>query len=170
MAKVVKPIPEGFHTVTAHLTVRDAAKAIDFYKKAFGAKEKMRMLSPDGKRVVHAELQIGDSIVFLADEFPEMSNATVSPETLGGRRTGGLNLYVEDADKVFGQAIQAGATSMMPVAEQFWGDRHGAVIDPFGHLWSVSTRVEELTQAEMEERAKAFHAKMAQQHAQKKTA
>lgn len=169
MAKTVRPVPEGFHTVTPHLTVRDGAKAIEFYKKALGAQEKMRMTSPDG-RIVHAELKIGDSIVFLADEFPNMPGGTVSPETLGGRRTGGINLYVEDADKLFDQAIQAGATSLMPVSDQFWGDRHGALIDPFGQLWSVSTHVEDVSQQELEERAKAWYAKMAQQQAERKTA
>ena len=116
MSKAVKPVPEGFHTVTAHLTVRDAAKAIAFYQAAFGAQQKNRMTGPDG-RVVHAELRFGDSIVFLADEFPGMPGGTVAPETVGGRRTGGINLYVEDADQLFDQAVRAGATPVMPVAD-----------------------------------------------------
>ncbi len=167
MTKAIKPVPEGFHTVTAHLTVRDAAKAIDFYKRAFGAQERMRMAGPDG-RIVHAELQFGDSVVFLADEFPGMPGGTVAPETVGGRRTGGINLYVENADQLFEQAVAAGATQVMPVADQFWGDRHGAVLDPFGHLWSVSTHTEDLTQQEIEARSREFFAKMASQ--QRKTA
>ena len=166
MSKAVKPVPEGFHTVTAHLTVRDAAKAIAFYQAAFGAQQKNRMTGPDG-RVVHAELRFGDSIVFLADEFPGMPGGTVAPETVGGRRTGGINLYVEDADQLFDQAVRAGATPVMPVADQFWGDRHGAVLDPFGHLWSVSTHKEDLTEQEIEQRSREFFARMA---AQKKTA
>ena len=166
MSKAVKPVPEGFHTVTPHLTVRDAAKAIAFYKAAFGAQERNCLTAPDG-RVVHAELKFGDSIVFLADEFPGMPGGTVAPETVGGRRTGGINLYVEDADTLFEQAVRAGATPVMPVADQFWGDRHGAVLDPFGQLWSVSTHKEDLTEQEIERRSQEFFARMA---AQQKTA
>src|SRR5947209_14330564 len=122
MAVSAKPIPEGFHTVTPAIAVRDAAKAIEFYKKALGAQELVRMPSPDGK-IMHAELKIGDSIIFLADEFPErgMSRA---PQTLGGT-TGTLNLYVQDADTSFDKAIDAGGKVNMPVADMFWGDRYG---------------------------------------------
>ncbi len=167
MSKAVKSVPEGYHTVTAQLTLRDAAKAIDFYKKAFGAQEVFRMASPDG-RIAHAELKFGDSIVFLNDEFPEMPGGSRSPETLGGS-TGGINLYVEDVDSLFRRTIEAGATQLMPVADMFWGDRFGAIIDPYGHRWSIMTHKEDLSSAEVEERAKAFYAQMAQQ-AQKKTA
>ncbi len=167
MSKALKPVPEGFHTVTAQLTVRDGAKAIEFYKQAFGAQELFRMTSPDG-RVAHAELKIGDSIVFLNDEFPEMSGGARSPQSLGGT-TGGINLYVEDVDALFNRTLQAGAKQLMPLADMFWGDRMGAITDPYGHHWSILTHKEDLKPAELEERAKAFYAKMAQQ-AQKKTA
>jgi len=165
MARSKQPIPSGFHTVTPYLTVRDAAAAIDFYKKALGAEEIMRMPTPDGK-IGHAELKIGDSIIFLADEFPQMGNK--SPQTLGGC-TGGLYLYVEDVDKAFKRATDAGATTKMPVTDMFWGDRYGQVTDPFGHLWSLSTHVEDVSPEEMEKRSKEWAAQMAQQ-AQKKTA
>ncbi len=167
MSKAVKPVPEGYHTVTAQLTVKDGAKAIEFYKKAFGAQEIFRMASPDG-RIAHAELKIGDSIVFLNDEFPEMPGASRSPQSLGGT-TGGINLYVEDVDSLFNRSVQAGATQFMPVADMFWGDRFGAVTDPFGHRWSILTHKEDLSAEEVEQRAKAFYAQMAQQ-AKKKTA
>ncbi len=154
MARSKQPIPSGFHTVTPYLTVRDAAAAIEFYKKALGAEEIMRMPTPDGK-IGHAELKIGDSI-------------NKSPQTLGGS-TGGLYLYVEDVDKAFKRATDAGATVKMPVTDMFWGDRYGQVTDPFGHLWSLSTHVEDVSPEEMEKRSKEWAAQMAQQ-AQKKTA
>jgi PhnB protein len=165
MARSKQPIPSGFHTVTPYLTVRNATAAIDFYKKALGAEEIMRMPTPDGK-IGHAELKIGDSIIFLADEFPQMGNK--SPQTLGGC-TGGLYLYVEDVDKAFKRATDAGATVKMPVTDMFWGDRWGQVTDPFGHLWSLSTHVEDVSPEELEKRSKEWAAQMAQQ-AQKKTA
>jgi PhnB protein len=158
------PIPKGYHTVTPSLTVRNAAEAIEFYKKALGAEELMRMKSPDGK-VSHAELKIGDSIIFLNDELPNMGNK--SPQSLGGT-SGGLYLYVEDVDKTFKQAIQAGGKEKMAVTDMFWGDRYGQFADPFGHTWGISTRTRDLTEAEMAEEAKAFYAQMEQ--AQKKTA
>ena len=148
MAKV-KPIPDGFRTVTPHLVVRDAAKAIEFYKKAFGAKELFRMPGPAGK-LGHAEIQIGDSRLMLADEFPEFG--TKSPQALGGSPVN-IFLYVEDADKVFNQAVAAGATVTMPLADQFWGDRYGKFADPFGHQWSVATHVEDVAPEEMGKRA-----------------
>ncbi len=155
MAKT-SPIPEGFHTVTPSLTIKNAAAAIDFYKKAFGAEEIMRMNSPDGK-VAHAELKIGDSIIFLGDEC-DMGFAR-SPQTLGGT-TGGLCLYVPDVDKAYERAIKAGAQARMPVADMFWGDRYGNLSDPFGHVWALATHKEDLSEEEIEERAKAFYAKM----------
>jgi len=152
------PIPKGYHTVTPTLTVQNAAEAIEFYKKALGAEELVRMPSPDGK-ITHAELKIGDSIIFLADEIPNMGNK--SPQTLGGA-TGGLYLYVEDVDKLFARSISAGAKSTFPVTDMFWGDRMGNFTDPFGHSWSISTHNRDLSPAEVEEGAKQFYAQMEQ--------
>ena len=164
MAVSTKPIPPGFHTVTPSLVVRNAAEAIDFYKKALGAEEIMRMPDPSG-RISHAELKIGDSIIFLSDEFPNMP--TTSPQTLGGC-TGGFYLYVPDVDKSFQRAVDAGGKATMPVSDMFWGDRFDQFTDPFGHTWSISTHTKDLSPQEMEEGAKKFYAQMAQ--AQKKTA
>jgi PhnB protein len=158
MPASVKPIPEGFHTITPSLVVRDAAKAIDFYKKALGAEELVRMPSPDGK-IVHAELKIGDSIIFLSDEMPE--SPAKSPQTLGGV-TGVLNLYVQDVDKSFQRAVDAGAKVAMPLADQFWGDRYGSLADPFGYVWGLGTHKEDLNPQQMQERMKNFFAQMAQ--------
>jgi PhnB protein len=160
-----KAIPDGYHSAIPHLTVRNAAKAIEYYKKAFGAKERMRMPTPDG-RIGHAELEIGDSVIFLADEAPNMG-ASKSPETLGGC-TGGVMLYVEDVDTTFKKAVDAGGKAFMPVADMFWGDRFGSLVDPFGHVWSIATHKEDVAPAEMEKRAQDFYASMARQ--QKKTA
>ena len=153
----VKPIPEGYHSVTPYLTVDDAAAAIEFYKKAFGATERGRMETPDGS-IGHAELAIGDSILMLSDQFPQGS--TRSPKDLGGT-TGSIFMYVGDVDAVVARAIDAGATIAMEVADQFWGDRFGTVRDPFGHLWSVATHIEDVPPDEMAERAKAAMAAMA---------
>lgn len=152
----VKPIPDGYTTVTPYLIIRGAAAAIDFYKSAFGATELMRLPGPEGK-VMHAEIKIGSSIVMLADEFPEMGFN--GPQTLGGSPVGIL-LYVEDADALFHKAIQAGATEKKPLADQFYGDRSGTVEDPFGHVWTVATHVEDLTQEEIDKR----FAEQMQQH------
>lgn len=152
----VKPIPEGFHTLTTHLVVNDGAKAIEYYKKAFGAKEIARMPGPHGK-IMHAEIQIGDTRVMLNDESPEMGAR--SPKTLGGSPVT-LTLYVTDCDKVFKQAVAAGGTATMPMADQFWGDRYGTLKDPFGHQWAVATHKEDLTPEQMDERAQAFFAKV----------
>ena len=157
MARPVTPIPEGFHTLTPHLVVRGAAEAIEFYKKALGAQERSHMLGPDGK-VMHAELQIGDSIVFLADEMPT-PNGAKSPQTVGAS-TITLHLYVPDVDGAFKRAIAAGGKETMAVADQFWGDRYGTFTDPFGHTWGIATRKEELSRQEVEERAKEFFANM----------
>jgi PhnB protein len=151
-----QPVPEGYSTVTPYLAVEDAAAAIDYYKKAFGAKERVRMDAPDGK-IGHAELEIGDSIVMLSDPFPQAS--TKPPKELGGT-SASVFLYVEDVDSVVQDAIDAGATITMPVENQFWGDRFGSVTDPFGHLWSIATHVEDVPPEEMEERAKAAMAAM----------
>jgi PhnB protein len=157
-----KPIPDGFHTVTAALTVKNAAKAIDFYKKALGAQELMRMPSPDGK-IGHAELKIGDTIIFLSDELPNMGNK--SPQTLGGT-TASLYLYVQDVDSAFQKAVDAGGKTTMPVTDMFWGDRYGQFVDPFGHMWGISTHKEDLTDEETGKRAEEFFAQLEQ----KKTA
>jgi PhnB protein len=164
MSKAAKPVPEGFHTVTPHLVIRGAADAIEFYKKALGAQEVSRMAGPDG-RVMHAELKIGDSIIFLADEMPNPGSAK-SPQTLGGS-TATLHLYVPDVDATFNKAIAAGGKETMAVADMFWGDRFGTFTDPFGHSWGIATRKEDLTKQESEERARAFFASM---QAQRKSA
>jgi PhnB protein len=151
-----QPIPEGYHTVTPYLAVEDATEAIEYYTKAFGAKERVRMETPDGK-VGHAELEIGDSLVMLSDPFPQAS--TKPPNELGGTSVS-VFMYVEDVDAVVKQAVDAGATVTMDVADQFWGDRFGSVKDPFGHLWSIATHVEDVPPEEMAERAKVAMAAM----------
>src|SRR5262245_43683847 len=144
----VKRVPDGYHRVTPHLVVNNAAAAIDFYKKAFGAVEKGRMPGPGGK-LIHADLLIGESHVFLNDEFPDMG--AHSPVGLKGTPVT-LHLYVQDANAQFKQAVDAGATVVMPLADQFWGDRYGIVKDPFGHQWSIGSHMEDLTPAQMQER------------------
>jgi PhnB protein len=151
-----QPIPEGYRTVTPYLAVDDAAEAIEYYTKAFGAKERARMETPDGK-IGHAELEIGDSLVKLSDPFPQAS--TRSPKELGGTSVS-VFMYVEDVDAVVTQAVDAGAKVTMEIADQFWGDRFGSVMDPFGHLWSIATHVEDVPPEEMAERAKAAMAAM----------
>ena len=151
-----KPIPEGYHTVNPYLAVDDAAEAIEYYKKAFGAKERVRMETPDGK-IGHAELEIGDSLVMLSDPFPQAS--TRPPKELGGTSVS-VFMYVEDVDAVVKQAVDAGATVAMEVADQFWGDRFGSVQDPFGHSWSIATHVEDVPPEEIVERGKAAMAAM----------
>jgi PhnB protein len=158
MTRSNKPIPEGFHTVTPSLVVNDAAKAIEFYKKALGAEERMRMALPNGK-ISHAELRIGDSVIFLSDEMPNMGSK--SPQR-AGTTTGSLYLYVQDVDSAFKRAVDAGGKSTMPVTDMFWGDRFGAFVDPFGHTWGLSTHTEDLSEQEIESRAKDFYAQMAQ--------
>jgi PhnB protein len=151
-----KPIPEGYHTISPSLTVDGAAEAIEFYKRAFAATERSRMTMPDGK-IAHAELNIGDSVVMLNDSLPQAS--VQSPKHLGGTTTS-VFLYVEDVDSVVQDAIDAGATVTMPVADQFWGDRFGAVSDPFGHHWAIATHVEDLTPKEIAERGREAMASM----------
>jgi PhnB protein len=148
----VQPIPEGYNTVTPYLAVDGAAKAIEFYTRVLGATERMRMPGPDG-RVGHAELQIGDSVVMLADEFPDMGAR--SPKTIGGTPVS-IMVYVEKVDDVFKQALESGATSLQPVEDKFYGDRSGMFEDPFGHQWTVSTHVEDVPPDEMAKRAAAF--------------
>jgi len=153
----VKPIPDGYSTVTPYLIVRGGAAALDFYKRAFGAKELFRMDGPDGK-LGHAEIQIGNSRIMLADESPQM-NAR-SPKTLGGSPVG-IMLYVEDVDSRFSQAVTAGAKVVRPLMDQFYGDRSGTLEDPFGHQWTVATHKEDVPPAELQKRAEA----MMKQHA-----
>ncbi len=147
----VKPIPEGHHTITPHLVVRDAAAAIDFYRAAFGAEEVMRMPGPDGRTVMHGELKIGDSMVYLCDEFPQMG--AKGPKSIGGTPVT-LHMYVRDADAAFQRATAAGATVKMPLQDAFWGDRYGILEDPFGHTWSVGQHLEDLTPDQIARRAK----------------
>jgi PhnB protein len=157
MATTVNPIPTGLHTVTPYLTIRNAKKAIDFYKKAFGAEQVMCMDGPNGS-VMHAEIKIGDSIIFVSDEFAE--RGVLGPESRGGP-TSSLMLYVNDVDAVFNQAIKAGCTAIMPVAQQFWGDRFGKLSDPFGHQWAIATHVEDVPPEEMKKRSEAMAKQMA---------
>ena len=149
MAEKINPIPEGFHSVTPHLVVRGASEAIDYYKKVFGAVERFRMPGPDGKLIMHAELMIGDSIIFLCDEFPNME--LKSPPALHGSPVS-IHLYVDDVDEVFNRAVSAGGKATMPLQNMFWGDRFGEIEDPFGHHWSMASRVEELSPEEIERR------------------
>jgi len=151
MAGKAKPIPEGYHTITPSLTVRDCAKALDFYKKAFGAEERMRADGPDGK-IMHAEITIGDSIVMVNDEFPEQG--AVAPSTIGGTPVG-LWIYTKDADADYTRAVDAGATTDMEPDDMFWGDRMCALRDPFGHKWTLATHVEDVSPEEMQKRQKA---------------
>jgi PhnB protein len=160
----VKPVPDGYHTVTPHLTIRDAARAIEFYKAAFGAEQRGVMKGPDGK-IMHAELKIGDSIIMLSDEFPEMG--AVSPQTLGGSSTG-LHIYLDNVDSAFDKAVKAGAEVEMPVMDQFWGDRYGKLKDPFGHKWSLGTHIKDLSMDEMKKGMDEAMAKWQDQ--EKKTA
>ena len=151
----VKPIPEGYHTVTPYLIINGAASAIEFYQKAFGATELFRFPTPDGK-IGHAEIKIGDSPIMLADEFAEMGYK--GPQALGGSPVS-LMIYLEDVDTVFNRAVEAGASVKEAVQDKFYGDRTGTLTDPFGHVWHVSTHKEDVSMEEMEKRAKAAGAK-----------
>lgn len=150
----VKPIPEGYHTATPYLIIKDAADAIEFYKQAFGAIELFRFPAPEGK-IGHAEIKIGDSPIMLADEYPDMGYK--GPKALGGSPVS-LMLYVEDVDTIFNQALAAGASVKEALTDKFYGDRTGTLVDPFGHVWHVSTHQEDLSLEEMERRAKAVSA------------
>ena len=154
---MVKPIPDGYHSVTPYLIVDDAKGAIDFYKRAFGAVEKFRL--PMGDRVGHAEIQIGDSHLMLADEVPDMGH--LGPKSRGGP-TASLMVYVPDVDAAFRKALDAGATEQRPVEDQFWGDRMGTLTDPFGHQWSLATHVKEVPPDELQQRMKEFADKQKQ--------
>jgi PhnB protein len=144
-------VPEGYHTATPYLIVKGAARAIDFYKKAFGAAELMRYPGPDG-RVAHAEIKVGNSLIMLADEFPEMGYR--GPQSLGGSSVSIL-LYVKDVDAQFQQALAAGATVLKPLQDQFYGDRSGTLTDPFGHVWTLATHKEDVSPEEMKKRLEA---------------
>jgi PhnB protein len=155
MARAVTQGIDDFHTITPHLVVRDAAKAINFYTRAFGAAELYRNLGPDGKSIMHAELMLGDSRFLLHDEFPEQD--LMSPLAYSG--TGiTLHLYVPDVDAVFTSALENGAQELMPVQDCFWGDRYGILKDPFGHRWSVATRLKDLSPNALRQKAGEFNA------------
>jgi PhnB protein len=156
MAKAAKAVPEGYHTITPQLTLDDAAKTIDWYKKALGAEEVSRSLGPDGK-IMHAELKIGNSRVMVNDVMPGYKG----PSGFGGSPAS-LWLFVEDSDALYNRAVGAGAKVQMPIADQFWGDRAGAVADPAGYTWWIASRKEDLTHAEMNQRAQEFFKQMAQ--------
>jgi PhnB protein len=151
-------IPPGMHTLTPHITVNNAAKAIDFYKQAFGAEELSRSPMPDG-RLMHASLKIGDSTLMLNDAFPDMGGCQAPA---GGKQPFALHMYVEDADSLWERAVKAGAKVTMPLANMFWGDRYGQLEDPFGITWSLASRVEEVSPEEAERRGKELFAGMAQ--------
>lgn len=149
-----KPLPEGQRTVTPHLVVRGAARAIDFYRDVFGAQEVTRVPTPDGK-LIHAAIRIGDSQVFLVDDMPEPREEGVgSPQALGGTPVT-IHLFVDDVDATMARAAAAGAKITMPPADMFWGDRHGRLLDPFGHSWSIATHVEDLTPEQIAKNAQA---------------
>jgi PhnB protein len=152
----VKPIPEGYHTLSTYIAVDNASEAIDFYKRAFGAKERVRMEAPGGA-IGHAELEIGDSLIMLSDPMPQA--LTKSPKQVGGT-TAGIFMYSKDVDAAMEKAVEAGATVEMEPDDMFWGDRFGSVVDPFGHVWSIATHKEDLSMEEIAERGKAAMAQM----------
>jgi PhnB protein len=158
----VKPIPENCQQAIPSLVVRGGQRAIAFYEKAFGAQVLACKLAPDGQRVIHGAIKIGDSTLFVNDEFPEMSGSR-SPET-AGCTTAGIYLYVEDVDGTFQKAVAAGAKALMPPMDMFWGDRFGRVADPFGHEWGLATHKEDVAPEEMTKREKEFNAQMAKPH------
>ncbi len=156
---MTEPFPEGFHTATPGLVVSDSKEAIEFYKNAFGATEIYRFPTPDGK-IMHAMIQIGDSKVMMSDEFPEMG--AKSPKTVGGTPVN-IHLYVEDADKTFNQAVEAGAKVDLPMMDAFWGDRYGKITDPFGHSWSIATPLKSLSAEEIQKAGNEYFANMTKQ-------
>jgi uncharacterized glyoxalase superfamily protein PhnB len=152
----VSAIPPGFHTLTPHIVCRGAGEAIDWYKKALGAEEISRAPTPDGKRLIHSLIRIGDSFMMVVDEFPEWNVA--SPQTLGNSPVT-LHMYVTDVDAVVGKAVAAGAKATMPIMDMFWGDRYGKFEDPYGHHWSVATKKRDVSPAEMAEATKQMFSK-----------
>ena len=157
---MVKKIPEGYHRVTPYMCIKDAARAIEFYKEAFGAEERFRMTTPDGNSVAHAEIKIGDSLFMLGEEMPGME--CESPQALGGTPVG-FYLYVKDVDAAFRRAVNAGATVKHEVKNMFWGDRIGTVTDPSGHVWTLATHVEDVSKEELAKRGKEAFEKMLQE-------
>jgi uncharacterized glyoxalase superfamily protein PhnB len=166
MPEKVKAIPDGFHTLTPHITVRDAKSAIEFYKKALNAQVLNASHTPDG-RVMHASLKIGDSVLMLNDEFPEWGGNAAPRTDAGGYM---IHVYVDNVDTVFNQAVAAGATVKMPLMDQFWGDRYGTLVDPYGFRWSLATHIKDLSPAEMQKAQDEMMKNMAQKMPQKKTA
>jgi PhnB protein len=158
VSRRASPIPKGMHTVTPNLVLKDSAQAIEFYGKAFGAKELSRMPSPDGKGIWHAELKIGDSVIYLNDESPQGTCVAPSAEH---KATASVHLYVRDSDALFDRAVKAGATVVMPMQDMFWGDRMGMVIDPFGNSWTIATHQRDLTRAQLRKAADEFSQRMA---------
>jgi PhnB protein len=159
---MAKPIPEGYHTVTPYIVVKNGAEAIEFYKRAFGAREIDRMPGPGGQGIMHAEIKIGDSHIMLSDEFP--GAGSTSPQT-AGTTTCQLFIYSEDVDAAYKKAVDAGATAVMQPADMFWGDRFGKLTDPFGHQWGIATHKEDLSSDEIRKRGEAFFAQMSSQRA-----
>ena len=153
---MAKPIPDGFHTLTPHIVVPDGAVAIEFYKKAFGAQEMLRLMWPDGSKVMYASMKIGDSMLMLGSEMPPQA---LSPKNRGGTSVA-LHLYLTDADAAFDRAVKAGCKIVMPLSDTFWGSRYGVVEDPFGHQWSIATHKQDLTHEQIAANAKEFIAKM----------
>lgn len=162
MPKDVKPVPEGYHTVTPYLVVKDAKRALEYYKKAFGAETKTSMPTPDG-RIMHAEVRIGNSMVFVSDELLDQAPKIKAPQSTDGIVTGSTFLYVPDVDVVFKRAVDSGATVTMPVTDMFWGDRFGKVVDPFGHHWGIATHKEDLTPEEIDRRGAEFTRQISKQ-------
>jgi PhnB protein len=157
MSESVKIIPEDYHSINPYLVVRNADKAIEFYKKAFNAEERFRMHGPDGKTIMHAELKIGDSVFMLTEESPDMK--ALSPESIGGSPIS-LYVYVKNVDGVFNQAVSEGATALYPVRDQFYGDRSGYLKDPFGHLWTIATHKKDLSPDQLRKAGEAFFEEM----------
>ena len=162
MSESPKTIPDGYHSINAYLVVRNVDKAIQFYKKAFGAEERFRMHGPDGKTIMHADLKIGDSVFMLTEESKEMK--ALSPESIGGSPVT-MYVYVKDVDSIFNQAISEGATELKPVRDQFYGDRSGYLRDPFGHLWSIATHMKDLSPDELRKAGEAFFEEMSKMKA-----
>ncbi|MDE1725026.1 MAG: VOC family protein [Thaumarchaeota archaeon] len=154
---MTKPIPDGYHSITPTLTIRDASSAIEFYKKAFGATEVSRFLGPDGKTIMHAEIKIGDSLVMLGEENQQMG--MLSPKSTGSTSSG-IFLYVDEVDAVFDKAISAGAKVKMPVTDMFWGDRFASVEDPYGHAWAIATHKKDMTHEEIKNAGEEFFKNM----------
>jgi len=166
MPNTVKAIPDGFHTLTPHITVRDAAGAIEFYKKALNAELLNAARTPDG-RIMHATLRIGDAVLMLNDEFPEWGGQLAPRSEVGGYM---IHIYVDNVDALFNQAIAAGATAKMPLMDQFWGDRYGTLLDPYGFRWSLATHIKDMSPEEMQKAQAEMMKQMAQKMPQKKTA